>query len=60
MTGNTALVEVSPESIAGRGVCAWFDELLHAGLPHHVALFHGHHAEHLRRLSRMMQIEWVR
>jgi L-fucose isomerase-like protein len=60
MTGNTALVEVSAESIAGRAVGAWFDELLHAGLPHHVALFHGHHAEHLRRLSRMMQIEWVR
>ena len=28
----------------------WFDDALHAGLPHHVIVFAGHHAETFRRL----------
>jgi L-fucose isomerase-like protein len=59
MTGNTALVEVPPENIPGGDVRRWFEELIHAGLPHHVALFHGHRADHFRRLARMMHVEWV-
>ena len=59
MTGNTALVEVPPANIPGGDVRGWFDELLHAGLPHHVALFHGLHRDAFRRLARMMRVEWV-
>jgi L-fucose isomerase-like protein len=61
LTGNTALVEVAPDAIPGGGgdVRLWFDQLLHAGLPHHVALFRGHHRERFRRLARMLQIEWL-
>lgn len=53
LTGNTALVEVSGESVPSR-----FDRLLHAGMPHHVLLSFGHHAEAYRRLARLFNIEW--
>jgi L-fucose isomerase-like protein len=54
LTGNTALVEV-----ANKDVYDWFDELAHAGMPHHVVIFAGHHQETLRRLARMMRIDWM-
>ena len=54
LTGNTALVQV-----ADCDVSRLFDDLCHAGLPHHVILFDGAHAEALRRLARMMRIAWV-
>jgi hypothetical protein len=54
LTGNTALVEVN-----GKNVYDWFDTLAHAGLPHHVVLFAGHHQETFRRLARIMRIDWV-
>lgn len=53
LTGNTALVEVSGEPVSSR-----FDRLLHAGMPHHVLLSFGHHAEVYRRLARLFNIEW--
>lgn len=60
MTGNTALFEVSSDgSRANSGVRERFDALLHAGLPHHVALFQGHHAETLRRVARMTNVQWI-
>jgi L-fucose isomerase-like protein len=34
----------------------WFEELCHAGMPHHVALFRGHHDALLRRFARTMKI----
>ena len=34
----------------------WFDELCYQGMPHHVAVFPGHHVALLRRLARIMQI----
>lgn len=37
----------------------WFEELCHQGMPHHVALFAGHHAAELRRLARTMHIHFV-
>ena len=58
LTGNTALVEITPAPVRARDVRATFDDLLHAGMPHHVALFRGHHRERLRRLARMLRIEW--
>lgn len=54
LTGNHALVEV-PD----RDVREWFDELCHAGMPHHVVLFIGHHRDTFRRLARAMKINWV-
>ncbi len=53
LSGNTLLVEVSGESVPVR-----FDRLIHAGMPHHVTLHHGEHAEQLRRLARLLSIEW--
>ena len=32
----------------------WFEELCHAGMPHHVAVVQGHHAALLKRLARVM------
>lgn len=53
LSGNTALVEVLDESVPQR-----FDRLLHAGMPHHVSLVFGHHAERYRRLCRLFSAEW--
>ena len=32
----------------------WFEDLCHAGMPHHVAVVEGHHAAFLKRLARVM------
>jgi len=37
----------------------WFDTLCHEGVPHHVAVFRGHHRELFRRLARMTGLDWV-
>ena len=37
----------------------WFDELCHAGMPHHLAVFEGHSADMLKRLARAMGIRFV-
>jgi L-fucose isomerase-like protein len=37
----------------------WFEELCHAGMPHHVALFMGHHQAALRRMARLMGMKFV-
>jgi L-arabinose isomerase len=37
----------------------WFEELCHAGMPHHVAVIQGHHAGLLRRLARLMEIQFI-
>lgn len=54
LTGNHALVEV-PD----RDVRRWFDDLCHAGVPHHVVLFVGHHRDPFRRLARAMKVDWM-
>jgi L-fucose isomerase-like protein len=60
LTGNTALVEFTRDEIPGGGdMNVWFDILVHAGLPHHVALFRGHHADAFRRLARMLGVGWI-
>jgi len=53
VTGNTLLVEVD-----GEPVPVLFDRLIHAGMPHHVHLHYGTHAETFRRLARLLSIEW--
>lgn len=59
VTGNTALVEIAESDLAqGGDVPARFDRLVHAGMPHHVILSFGKHAETLRRLARALDLEW--
>jgi L-fucose isomerase-like protein len=53
ITGNSVLVEVAEPDVPRR-----FDCLLHAGMPHHVLLVFGSHGETLRRLARMLRLEW--
>jgi L-arabinose isomerase len=37
----------------------WFEELCYAGMPHHLAVFEGHHSQTLRRLARLLEMEIV-
>jgi L-fucose isomerase-like protein len=37
----------------------WFEELCHQGMPHHVAVFEGHHASLLRRFARVLHIQFI-
>jgi L-fucose isomerase-like protein len=38
---------------------AWFEDLCHAGMPHHIAVVLGHHREFLKRLARVMRMEFL-
>lgn len=53
VSGNSVQVNVD-----GGGVYAMFDGLLHEGLPHHVTLHYGRHKDTLRRLARLLGIEF--
>lgn len=37
----------------------WFEELCHAGMPHHVVVVQGHHAALLKRLARLLGHRFV-
>lgn len=37
----------------------WFDELCHAGMPHHVAVIQGHHQSLLKRFARTMGMDFL-
>ena len=37
----------------------WFDELCHEGMPHHVAVVEGHHADLFKRIARALQMRFV-
>ena len=37
----------------------WFEELCHAGMPHHVAVVQGHHADTLKRLARGLNMQII-
>jgi L-fucose isomerase-like protein len=59
LTGNTALVEIAEADIAAGGtVPERFQQLLHAGLPHHVVLMFGSHRAAFQRLARLLHCEW--
>ena len=45
--------------IKGGNVHQWFVDLCHAGMPHHIAIFQGHHSDTLRKFARLMNIKWV-
>lgn len=54
VTGNQMLVE-----IPDRDCRQWFEDICHAGLPHHVVLFSGHHRETFKRFARVANLEWM-
>jgi L-fucose isomerase-like protein len=37
----------------------WFEELCHAGMPHHVAVVQGHHAALLKRFARVLGMRLI-
>ena len=37
----------------------WFEDMCHAGMPHHVGVIQGHHALLLKRMARLLKIEFV-
>ena len=37
----------------------WFEELCHAGMPHHVVVFEGHSAGLLKRLARTLNMQFI-
>jgi len=39
-------------------VKAWFADRLYEGMPHHVQVVRGHHAEMLRRFAHLVSIDW--
>jgi L-fucose isomerase-like protein len=53
LTGNTLLVEFREGGVAER-----FQRLAQEGMPHHVTVYFGAHAETFRRLARMLGLEW--
>ncbi len=53
VSGNSLLLKISGEPVPER-----FDRLIHAGLPHHVTLHFGNHADTFRRLARLFGVEW--
>jgi len=42
-----------------RSVPRWFDDLCHAGMPHHLSIAEGKHAEQLRRFARLVNISFL-
>ncbi|MFP4483457.1 MAG: sugar isomerase [Spirochaetaceae bacterium] len=36
----------------------WFEEMLHAGMPHHMCVVQGHHRGLLQKLARQLRIGW--
>ncbi|HZZ43576.1 MAG TPA: hypothetical protein VFE58_11615 [Tepidisphaeraceae bacterium] len=55
LTGNTAWVHTP-----GHHIPTLFDTLCHAGMPHHVTLFQGHHGVELfKRTARALQLPWI-
>jgi L-fucose isomerase-like protein len=59
VTGNSVLFELADADLTRNGsVPERFDRLVHAGMPHHVLLNFGHHAETVRRLARALGFVW--
>jgi hypothetical protein len=53
VTGNSLLVQADDDRVSER-----FDNLIHAGMPHHVQLYAGRSAETFRRLARLLSLTW--
>ena len=37
----------------------WFEDQVQIGMPHHVCVIQGHHGETLRRIARLLGVNWV-
>jgi len=68
MTAVLARTQSAPRTLSGaHGVAVlenvdahrWFENLCHAGMPHHLIVFQGHHTDLLRRMARMVHVNWV-
>jgi L-fucose isomerase-like protein len=53
VSGNSLLVQID-----GKPVPEHFQKLIHAGMPHHVLVHFGSHAETFRRLAHLLALEW--
>ena len=38
---------------------AWFEAVCHAGMPHHLVVLRGNHTDALRRLARLLGVDWL-
>ena len=45
--------------VQGVNVREWFDDMIHAGIPHHASMVQGHHARLLKRFGRQLGIEFI-
>jgi L-fucose isomerase-like protein len=54
LMATNALVQIDKQDPG-----SWFEELCHEGMPHHVALFQGHHEALLRRLARTLDMRFI-
>ncbi|MBI5774538.1 MAG: sugar isomerase [Verrucomicrobia bacterium] len=67
LTAVEACTEKLKQPLAGnsvglrleRSVPRWFDDLCHAGMPHHLSITEGRHAEKLRRLARLLNVSFL-
>ena len=53
LSGATALAE-----LVDRDADDWFQQLCHAGMPHHITVVEGHQAKLLSRLARHLNLPW--
>lgn len=54
LMGTNGLAQLTDED-----PCKWFETLCDQGMPHHVAVFEGHHEATLRRLARLLRMNFV-
>lgn len=52
LAGNSAVLRLD------RSVPRWFDEMCHAGMPHHLSIAEGRHAELFRRFARLLDLSF--
>jgi hypothetical protein len=45
--------------VPGHDLMDVFDELCHEGMPHHVAVFEGHHTRTLKRFARLLRLRFI-
>ncbi len=44
--------------VDGVNVREWFDDMIHEGMPHHLCVVQGHHADTFRRVARALGVRW--
>lgn len=67
LTAVEARTEKLKQPLAGNSVALrlerfvprWFDDLCHAGMPHHLSIAEGQHADRLRRFARLLNVSFL-